>query len=325
MGGFIRSPAEASASATHGTGPAARICLSRIHAVRGVLGESNGPTVGEERMTSLVSARWLSEELSNGFGVEPDQLVLEVGCGRPDREEHIPHSIWLDTNDIETGAHCWRLVDDAALLCRLAQHGIARSTSVVIAGEPLPAARIAWTLAYAGVRSVRILDGGLRSWIAGGGPLSRGWRAPQTVVFGGGKFTSEVRSTREEVSEAIALNRYVLADVRSRAEHDGTTSGYSYIQARGHIPGSVFARGGPNAEHLEDYTRADGTFADLESVEAMWRELGISKRACFYCGTGWRASVAFLFARWLAFEHASIYDGGWFDWTANSLLARSCG
>jgi thiosulfate/3-mercaptopyruvate sulfurtransferase len=275
-------------------------------------------------MTSLISARSLSEELRNGFGAERDQILLEVGCGAPTREQHIPRSIWLDTNEVESGARCWRLVDDAALFSRLGRHGISSGSSVVISGDPLPASRIAWTLAYAGLRSIRILDGGFTAWLASRGAITEGWRAPQPVLPAGA-IDSEVRATRDEVSGMISSRRIIVADVRSLAEYDGATSGYSYIRARGRIPGSVFARGGPNADHLEDYTLPNGRFAAVESVEAMWRELGIEKSACFYCGTGWRASVAFLFARWLGFEHASVYDGGWFDWTASTGLARDCG
>ena len=275
-------------------------------------------------MTSLISARSLSEELANGFGAERDQILMEVGCGEPGREQHIPRSIWLDTNDVETGARCWRLVDDEALFSRLGRHGISSGSSVLISGDPLPAARVAWMLAYAGVRSIRILDGGFKAWLAARGAISDGWRAPQPVLFTGA-IASELRATREQVAGMLSSRAIVLADVRSLAEYDGATSGYSYIRARGRIPGSVFARGGPNADHLEDYTLPDGRFAEVERVEAMWRELGIEKSACFYCGTGWRASVAFLFARWLGFEHASVYDGGWFDWTASTQVARGCG
>jgi len=38
----------------------------------------------------------------------------------------------------------------------------------------------------------------------------------------------------------------------------------------------------------------------------------------FYCGTGWRASEAFLYACWLGWKNISIYDGGWLEWSAQA-------
>jgi thiosulfate/3-mercaptopyruvate sulfurtransferase len=272
-------------------------------------------------MTKLVSSHWLKTELANGFGFTRDQILLEVGCGAPDRSDHIPGSVWLDTNQIETEERCWSLVEDDLLLARLGERGISHASDVVIAGEPLVSARVAWALEYAGVGAVQILDGGFRAW-AKSGPLSSGWLRPRAIDFGiDAPRGKHVRATRDDVRGMLAANHTLVADVRSRAEHDGNTSGYSYIHARGRIEGSVFARGGPSANFLEDYTREDGTFADCDRVADMWRELGIAERACFYCGTGWRASVAYLFAGWLGFEEKSVYDGGWFDWSSEPANA----
>jgi thiosulfate/3-mercaptopyruvate sulfurtransferase len=271
---------------------------------------------------ALISPSWLSAELANGFGLERDQVVLEVGYGPPDRNEHIPHSIWLDTNDIESDTRCWKLVRNCELLARFAQHGISRYSTVVVSGETLAAARVSWALSYAGVREVKILDGGFRRWTAETRSVVHGWSAPRRLESFGASApaAASARATRQDVEEIIHSGKAMLADVRSRDEHEGATSGYPYIRKKGRIPGSVFARGGPDVNHLADYTHDDGRFLEPERVDRMWRELGIAGRVCFYCGTGWRASVAYLFARWLGFAHASVYDGGWFDWTA---LGRS--
>jgi len=49
-------------------------------------------------------------------------------------------------------------------------------------------------------------------------------------------------------------------------------------------------------------------------------------RLIFYCGTGWRASLAFWYALELGFgDCASVYDGGWWEWSAdpgNPIVVR---
>jgi thiosulfate/3-mercaptopyruvate sulfurtransferase len=49
-------------------------------------------------------------------------------------------------------------------------------------------------------------------------------------------------------------------------------------------------------------------------------------RIAFYCGTGWRASLAFFYAWLMGWEHISVYDGGWFEWSsdpANPVICRT--
>jgi 3-mercaptopyruvate sulfurtransferase SseA len=56
-----------------------------------------------------------------------------------------------------------------------------------------------------------------------------------------------------------------------------------------------------------------------------WHQAGISpdQHNVFYCGTGWRASLAFFYARAIGWQHISVYDGGWLEWSAKHQ-ARIC-
>lgn len=63
-------------------------------------------------------------------------------------------------------------------------------------------------------------------------------------------------------------------------------------------------------------------------IEAIWSLAGIDRDStvAFYCGTGWRASLAFLYAWLMGWEHISVYDGGWYEWSAdphNPAICRS--
>jgi thiosulfate/3-mercaptopyruvate sulfurtransferase len=60
----------------------------------------------------------------------------------------------------------------------------------------------------------------------------------------------------------------------------------------------------------------------------LWHEAGIvrQRRMAFYCGTGWRASLAFFYAWLMDWPHISVYDGGWCEWSgdpANAVVCRT--
>ena len=47
--------------------------------------------------------------------------------------------------------------------------------------------------------------------------------------------------------------------------------------------------------------------------------------ALFYCGTGWRASLAFFYAWLMNWERIGVYDGSWCEWSgdpANPVVCR---
>ncbi|MGI9243734.1 MAG: sulfurtransferase, partial [Verrucomicrobiales bacterium] len=68
------------------------------------------------------------------------------------------------------------LLCDDELVSAIRRLGITPETLVIVYGsEPdgmMAAARLVWALMYAGVESVRLLDGGLSSWLAFGGKTS---------------------------------------------------------------------------------------------------------------------------------------------------------
>jgi hypothetical protein len=68
---------------------------------------------------------------------------------------------------------------------------------------------------------------------------------------------------------------------------------------------------------MGEYQRADGTLRTAQEIQAFWRHAGIhaGQHVAFYCGTGWRASLAFFCAWVMGWERICVYDGGWFEWS----------
>ena len=269
--------------------------------------------------------------------------VLDVAWDDPSgwQAGHVPGAQFFDTNWVERPP-LWNLVPAEELGARLAALGIGPHTTVVVYGQPTMAAtRVALALRWWGVEDVRLLDGGLRAWLAAGLPLERG-REPLRADGGEpvqpGDSESDLRPgpserdlrrgqhpLRPELIQSLADAKRLLADpgarlvsVRSWAEQCGETSGYDEIAARGRIPGDTWGHGGSDAEHMQDYEDPDGTLrSPFEVRDRLWAPWGVTaaRRVSFYCGTGWRASQAWFVAWLLGWEQAGVFDGGWKEWT----------
>ena len=132
------------------------------------------------------------------------------------------------------------------------------------------------------------------------------------------QIRSEFLATTDEVSR-LNSSHGKLIDVRRRDEWDGTNPNqYSFFSKAGHIP---------SAEYQGDWKNLVDQNSDkigplLDSVAKRWRNQGIldadvasGKRSLiFYCGTGWRSSIAFLVALSLGLR-AKNYDDGFYGWS----------
>jgi len=255
-------------------------------------------------------------------------LLLECGCGELAQFEqrHVPGAAYLDTNDIERPPH-WTRIPDAELLAVLLAQGIRHDSTVILYGRNnLAAARVAQLLLYAGVDDVRLLDGGFPAWLAAGLPCASGpARAVAPVASFGAAFPlhPEYLIDTAQARALLAQADGILASIRTEAEHLGLTSGYNYITARGDIPGAHWARAGDNGDvnSMSACQQANGAMKPAREIERLWRAAGITRdhEVAFYCGTGWRASMAFFYAWLMGWQRISVYDGGWCEWSADPV------
>ena len=172
---------------------------------------------------------------------------------------------------------------------------------------------------YAGVKDVRVLNGGFQSWIDAGYKISTE-DVPKKHV---NDFMAEIPTKPElvvdipEAKELLKSRDGELICVRSWPEFIGEVSGYNYIEKKGRIPGAIFGNCGTDAYHMENYRNLDHTTREYHEIESVWKEAGITpdKHLAFYCGTGWRGSEAFFNAWLLGWPRVSVFDGGWFEWS----------
>ncbi len=299
-----------------------------------VLAYPHHPPAG--RWQQLVAPLWL-DQLTAGRSTAPSAhwQLFEVGndTGWSYSSGHIPGAAYLDTSCFEQ-APLWNKVADADLLQYLLAKGIAHDSCVILYGRNnLAAARVAHLLLYAGVQDVRLLDGGLSAWNAAGLPLScAGHAARASISSFGCTFPAhpEYLIDTAQAKRLLHTETAVLVSIRSRAEFCGQTSGYSYIQACGEIPGGRWGQAGADGDinSMSAFQHADGRMKPALEICRFWHAAGIypAQHNAFYCGTGWRASLAFFYAWVMGWENISVYDGGWHEWSsdpANPIERRS--
>jgi thiosulfate/3-mercaptopyruvate sulfurtransferase len=293
------------------------------------------------RYQKLVSPEWVKELID---GKKPlhynNNKYIIVHTHYRNRDAylsgHIPGAIDMDTNALED-TKTWNRRPPHELKKALEDHGISSDTTVVLYGkfmhpdnnDPFPgsaagdigAIRNALIMMYAGVKDVRVLNGGFQSWVDAGFEISNTDEQKKQVSDFGANIPSnpELFVDTPEAKEMLASSIAELVCVRSWPEYIGEVSGYNYIEPKGRIPGAIFADCGSDAYHMENYRNFDHTIREFHETKDIWEQNNITpdKHLAFYCGTGWRGSEAWFNAWLMGWPKVSVYDGGWFEWSSN--------
>jgi molybdopterin synthase sulfurtransferase len=294
-----------------------------------------------ERFMNLVSPAWVKQLISGDRPAHyTNNKYVIVHSHYRNRDAylsgHIPGAIDMDTLALEA-PETWNRRSPQEIKDALEKHGITADTTVVLYGKymnpdnanefpgsaagDIGAIRNAFIMLYAGVKDVRVLNGGFQSWKDEGFEVSFNDEPRQAVAEFGAPVPArpELAVDTPEAKKMIVSTNAELVCVRSWPEYIGQVSGYNYIEPKGRIPGAVFADCGSDAYHMENYRNFDHTTREFHEIANIWMDNGVApdKHLAFYCGTGWRGSEAWFNAWLMGWPKVSVYDGGWFEWSAD--------
>ncbi len=293
------------------------------------------------RFKQLVYPKWIQDLLDGKppLHYDNDKYVICHASYRyrEDYESgHIPGAVHMDTEKLESSKD-WNRRSPEEIANALTDLGIDRDTTVILYGRfshpnmkeeypgrlagHLAAIRCAQLMMYAGVKDVRVLNGGIKSWLDAGYEISTNEGDVNPVD----EFGIEIPVHPEYIIDTPVAKEYLASDkaelvsVRSWEEFIGDVSGYHYIDKVGRIPGAVFGNCGSDAYHMENYRNVDHTLREYHEIASIWANDGIvpEKNIAYYCGTGWRASEAFLHAYLMGWPKVAVYDGGWLEWSSD--------
>jgi len=273
---------------------------------------------GDPRDAVLIAADELARLLAAG-----DQVVLldvRWALGRTDgRAEHaaghVPGAVFVDLDAELAGpptpaAGRHPLPTLAALEESARRWGVRRGTPVVAydAIGGMSAARAWWLLRWAGVRDVRLLDGGLAAWASAGHALESGAVVPlrgDVTLTAGHLPTLDA----DQAAALAAGPSGVLLDARAAERYRGDVEP---IDPRaGHIRGAGSAPTGANLD-------AAGRFLPAAALTERFAAAGATGagEVGVYCGSGVTAAheVAALASIGVT---AALYPGSWSQWSAD--------
>ncbi len=244
-------------------------------------------------------------------------VIVEVNSKKTSSHK-IRNSIFIDYSFLET-EEMWNRPKDEKIKEILLSKGITKDTMVILYGPNLMASnRCAAVMKYAGVEDIRILNGGTKRLEKESYPFVRGYIKPTPVS----EFGAEIPVNRDVLIdfdkelELVNSPTSIIASIRSWPEYIGKVTGYTYINVKGDIANSRFGYAGSDPYHMQDYRNVDNTMFNYNIIRKRWEEWGITsdKEVSFHCGTGWRASETYFYAKAMDWKNIHVYDGGWYEW-----------
>ncbi len=222
---------------------------------------------------------------------------------------HLPGAVYVDLEtelaappEPREGRH--PLPPVAALEASARRWGLREGSSVVVYDDVagISAARAWWLLRWAGIASVRLLDGGLEAWTADG----RSVEAGEVVVEPGDVVLRPGALATIGADEAASWPAQgTLLDARAAERYAGVVEPVD--PRAGHVPGAVSA---PTWGNLG----ADGRFLPDDALRA--RFTGLAGPVAVYCGSGVTAAHE-VAALAVVGVPAALYPGSWSAWSSD--------
>ena len=265
-------------------------------------------TVAALTKSPLVSAAWLLENTADVVFVDTRRASDYVDGHVPGAASFQLGSLLVEDTSREALDQLGAAAQDA-----LAARGITAADHVVLVDDGDGSAAVGlFVCELAGVRTVSVVDGGMRAWVRAGGEVESAPAAHEAVDFEGTVSLASAASF-EDLVEASAGGVH-LVDARSQLEHEGIV-GSPCCPYRGHIPGSL------NLEYSH-LLAATGDIRGAHSIRAEAQHLGLGQDdpIIVYCHSGHRSAVAALALRSAGFSNVRNSFGSWHEWSHRGLV-----
>ncbi|HTZ39641.1 MAG TPA: rhodanese-like domain-containing protein [Syntrophales bacterium] len=263
---------------------------------------------------TVVSPAWLQANLSKVTVVDI-RKVEDYNAGHIPGAINVFYGVWA----IQKAGLLNELPADDDLRDILSAAGIEPSTNVVVAGsvdnigERANITRVAWTLKYAGVANVAILNGGLNAWVSASMPVSREAVKPKAKPYRGA-FNKAILVNKAQA--VAALGKAIVVDTREPDFFSGAKK-LDFVARPGHLKGAVNL---PSAQAFN----ADGTYKPMADIEAMAKKVvgdDKAKEIIVYCDSGRVASIWwYLLSQSMGYTNVKLYDGSAQDFAKDSSV-----
>jgi len=285
-----------------------------IGALVALLASSSG-AAAPSRDSLLVSTRWLAQHLN-----DPNLVLLHVGEKPEYDARHIAGARFVGTRDVSVsgGANGLTLEMPPAdtLRSELASLGISDNSRVVVYyGKDWfsPSTRILFTMLYAGLEHVSLLDGGMGAWVKDGNPVTTDVPPARTGTLS----PLEIKPLIVDADFVQAHRKtpgFAIVDSRDNVYYTGAQeSGPRDHRKSGHI---ADAKNVPFSEMTTD----DMRIKSPDELEKAFAAAGVKPgdTVVTYCHIGQQATGT-LFGAMTLGHPVRLYDGSFEDWARRDL------
>lgn len=269
------------------------------------------------RSELVATTEWLEENLER-----PEIRVIDLrwrpdGTGaRRHAESHIPGATWIDwiaslvERDPESGI--LRLAGPDQVAAAFGAAGVSDGSTVVLYDDTsgLYTGRAWWSLVAYGFESVRILDGGWRTWESEGRPISGRPSLHEPSSFTP-RATLRRRLVVSELRDLLGAPGQTIVDARAEQEYRGTQGTAPRL---GHVPGAVNMPVGATVVPGTELLRP------ADELRAMLRPARDGDRIVCYDEAGVGATRLAWVLCVMGHDDVTVLDGGWAEWAVRPEL-----
>ena len=266
----------------------------------------------------LISVEDLARRLGDRGVQVIDATWFLPGDARSGREEyrkaHIPGAVFFDIDAIaDKSTDLPHMLPTPEAFAQAAgELGLRREALVAVYDVHgiFSAPRVWWTLRAMDFPQVRVLDGGLRAWLAQGRPTETGERALAATSLDPRFHPERVRDF-DAVRAHLANGDAQLVDARTAPRFRGEMPELRPGLAPGHMPG---ARNLPWSLLITEDGALKPAAAIAEAFEAAGVDL--SRPIVTTCGSGVSAATLALGLARIGRDDVAVYDGSWTEWAS---------
>ena len=267
----------------------------------------------------LVSTEWLAAHLGDSNVRVIDASFKMPGVMPLPRDDylasHIPGAVFFDVDAVSDHANPLpHMFPGAEQFGRdVGALGVSNDSMVVVydSGGWVAAPRAWWMFLAFGHRNVRVLDGGLKKWVAEGRKVESGAVTAKPGTF---KATFDPQRTRsmQQMIANVASQAEQVIDARANDRYQGKVPEPRAGIRSGHIPGSL------NLPYNNLFDAKTGAMKSSDQLKAAFLGAGVKLDAPVVtsCGSGVSAGVLTLALYRLGVENPALYDGSWTEWGA---------
>jgi thiosulfate/3-mercaptopyruvate sulfurtransferase len=283
-----------------------------------ILLPSTTGTAATPRDSLLVSTAWLGQHLN-----DTDLVLLHVGDKTEYDARHIPGGRYVQLRDIsvsgeEAGGLTLEMPPAPALRERLAALGVSDGSHVVVyysSGQNLvqTATRVIFTLVYAGLERVSMLDGGMTAWTKDGHDVTGVVPPARTGTLSALKEKPLIVDAAF-VQAHVKSPNFAVVDSRATVFYSGAQEGGPQDHRKaGHIAGA-------HSVPFTEITNEDFKVKSADELAAVFTKAGVQPgdTVITYCHIGQQATAT-LFGAMTLGHPVLLYDGSFEDWARREL------